>query len=164
MPRADARRVLGIAPDAFVAINHGRIDIRRKGLDVLVEAWAMLERAEDDRLIVIGSGQDDALFADLLQRRAVPGLEWQAGYDTDRQRIRTWLSAADIYVTASRIDGMPVAPLEEMAVGLLLVAHDTQGLADILEKGEEHGGLLTPDRKRPSLNPSHKCETRIPAD
>lgn len=144
MPRADARRVLGIAPDAFVAINHGRIDIRRKGLDVLVEAWAMLERAEDDRLIVIGSGQDDALFADLLQRRAVPGLEWQAGYDTDRQRIRTWLSAADIYVTASRIEGMPVAPLEAMACGLPLVASDAQGLADILEKGEEHGGLLTP--------------------
>src|SRR3546814_2693797 len=39
---------------------------------------------------------------------------------------------------------MPVAPLEAMACGLPLVASDAQGLADILEKGEEHGGLLTP--------------------
>ena len=144
MPRADARRALGIPPEAFVAINHGRIDIRRKGLDVLVEAWAMLERAEGDRLVVIGSGQDDILFAELLKSRTVPGLQWQAGYDTDRQRIRAWLSAADVYVTASRIEGMPVAPLEGMACGLPLVASDAQGLADILEKGEEHGGLLTP--------------------
>lgn len=144
MPRDAARRTLGIAPRAFLAVNHGRIDIRRKGLDVLVEAWSRLEPSGDDRLVVIGSGQDDADFAELLQERGVPGLEWQAGYDTDRQRIRTWLSAADVYVTASRIEGMPVAPLEGMACGLPLVASDAQGLADILEEGEEHGGLLTP--------------------
>lgn len=144
IPREAARRQLGIAPDAFLAINHGRIDVRRKGLDVLVEAWSMLKQGEGDRLVVIGSGQDDARFAELLQRQAVPGLEWHAGYDTDRQRLRTWLSAADVYVTASRIEGMPVAPLEGMACGLPLVASDAQGLADILEAGEDHGGLLVP--------------------
>lgn len=144
MPKEHARRILGIAPEAFLAVNHGRIDIRRKGLDVLVDAWAALNRGDRDRLVVIGSGQDDAPFADLLRERAVPGLDWQAGYDTDRERLRTWLSAADIYVTASRIEGMPVAPLEAMACGLPVLASDAHGLADILEAGEEHGGLLIP--------------------
>ncbi|HKT86548.1 MAG TPA: glycosyltransferase family 4 protein [Novosphingobium sp.] len=144
IPREEARRVLGIAPETFLAINHGRIDIRRKGLDVLAEAWALLEPGKGDRLVVIGSGQDDARFAELLQNQAAPGLEWHAGYDTDRERIRTWLSAADVYVTASRVEGMPVAPLEGMACGLPLLASDAKGLADILEGAEEHGGLLIP--------------------
>jgi glycosyltransferase involved in cell wall biosynthesis len=38
--RREARSLLGLRQDLFIAINHGRIDIRRKGLDVLLEAWA----------------------------------------------------------------------------------------------------------------------------
>jgi Glycosyltransferase len=56
--------------------------------------------------------------------------------------MRTWLSAADIYVTASRVEGMPVAPLEAMACGLPVVATDAQGLPEILEQGEESGGII----------------------
>ncbi len=63
-------------------------------------------------------------------------------YTTDRSLIRRWLSAADAYVTASRIEGMPVAPLEAMACGLPIVATDAQGLPDILADGEASGGLM----------------------
>lgn len=145
MDRVEARRALGLAPSAFVAINHGRIDIFRKGLDVLLAAWEQArgggERG-DDRLVIIGSGQDDAKFAALLAEQGACCVDWRAGYATDREHIRTWLSAADIYVTASRIEGMPVAPLEAMSCGLPIIASEAQGLADILESGEAHGGLL----------------------
>ncbi len=69
-------------------------------------------------------------------------MRWLSDYTTDRSLIRHWLSAADAYVTTSRIEGMPVAPLEAMACGLPVVATDAQGLPDILANGEESGGLM----------------------
>ena len=39
---------------------------------------------------------------------------------------------------------MPVAPLEAMACGLPIIATDAQGLPDILEGGENSGGLVVP--------------------
>ncbi|WP_242072618.1 hypothetical protein [Microcoleus sp. FACHB-68] len=39
MDRTQARAALGIPSDAQVVVWHGRVDIHRKGLDVLLEAW-----------------------------------------------------------------------------------------------------------------------------
>ncbi len=138
--RASARRELGLPAEAFIAINHGRIDIHRKGLDILVAAWATAR--PEDRLVIIGSGQDQAEFTQLLETSGLKNVDWISNYTTDRTLLRRWLSAADIYVTASRIEGMPVAPLEAMACGLPIVATDAQGLPDILNAGEVSGGLL----------------------
>jgi starch synthase len=137
--RGEARRRLGLDPHGFLAINHGRIAIFRKGLDILLQAWA---RCGNVGLVVIGSGEDDEPFGDLLRKANLPNVQWQASYSTERALMRTWLSAADIYVTASRIEGMPVAPLEAMACGLPIVATDAQGLPDILAGGERSGGLI----------------------
>jgi glycosyltransferase involved in cell wall biosynthesis len=38
-PRHEARRKLDIPDTTRIAIWHGRIDIRTKGLDVLLDAW-----------------------------------------------------------------------------------------------------------------------------
>jgi glycosyltransferase involved in cell wall biosynthesis len=139
--RAQARAALGLPADRFIVVNHGRIDIFRKGLDVLVEAWSAFADAKA-QLVIIGSGQDDATFAELLRDRSLPNLHWVSGYMTDRAVLRQWLSAADAYITTSRIEGMPVAPLEAMACGLPVVATDAQGLPDILAEGEASGGIL----------------------
>jgi starch synthase len=142
IPKAEARRSLGIDQDAFVAFNHGRIDIRRKGLDTLVDAWIGFRTHQNEHLIMIGSGQDAERFAALLEERKPAGLKWHNEYTVDRHLIRQWLSASDVYVTASRIEGMPVAPLEAMACGLPIVATDANGLSDILSGGEACGGLI----------------------
>ena len=138
--RVLARRELDLPADAFIAINHGRIDIHRKGLDILLAAWAAAPPG--DRLVIIGSGQDQAQFSSLLASGGHDNVHWISNYTTDRALVRRWLSAADIYVTASRVEGMPVAPLEAMACGLPIVATDAQGLPDILNAGEASGGLL----------------------
>jgi glycosyltransferase involved in cell wall biosynthesis len=139
--RQKARSVLGLQQKAFIAVNHGRIDIGRKGLDVLLEAWAA---SGGDELVVIGSGQDHDAFAALLAGNSSGKIRWISDYTTDRAFVRQWLSAADVYVTASRVEGMPVAPIEAMACGLPIVATDAQGLPDILKDGEASGGLLVP--------------------
>jgi starch synthase len=99
-------------------------------------------------LVIIGSGQDREAFANLLSSSYAPNVRWLSDYTLDRSKIRWWLSAADVYVSASRIEGMPVAPLEAMACSLPIVASDAQGIADILEDGELSGGLMV-GRDRP---------------
>ena len=139
--RREARNLLSLPQEAFIAINHGRIAIHRKGLDVLLDAWTTSGR---DELVIIGSGQDNDVFAALIAKSGLRNVRWLQGFTTDRPLIRRWLSAADVYITTSRIEGMPVAALEAMACGLPIIATDAQGLPDILEGGESSGGLLVP--------------------
>jgi starch synthase len=143
-PRAAARAQLELPDEAFIVISHGRTDIGRKGLDILVEAWKRFApRHPEARAFLIGSGQDHDAFAALLTQQAPPRLTWIDRYITDRNLMRRWLSAADAYLITSRVEGMPVAPLEAMACGLPVVSSDAHGLPDIFASGEQHGGILT---------------------
>lgn len=140
-PRRLARAALGVPDEAFLVVWHGRIDIARKGLDRLLDTWRIVRTARPDaRLKLLGAGQDDARFAQMVAD--VPGVDWRPTYSTDPAGLRQWLSAADAAVSLSRIEGMPVAPLEAMACGLPVVASDAHGLTDIFAEGEAAGGLL----------------------
>ncbi|MCW3797362.1 glycosyltransferase family 4 protein [Sphingomonas sp. BN140010] len=136
-PPAEARAALGLANDTFVAVTHGRIDIHRKGLDLLLAAWT-----GPGELVLIGSGQDREQLATMVEGRT--GVRWIDTYTNDREFIRRWLSASDVYVSASRIEGMPVAPLEAMACGLPVIGSTAQGLADMLASEGPAVGLLFP--------------------
>lgn len=145
MDRDEARRALGLPLDARIVICHGRIDMHRKGLDVLLDAWDRVgagRAGQDVRLMMIGTGQDDAVLQAQLERRQLPGIAWIDRYELDRTVMRRYLSAADLSVLPSRIEGFPVAPLEAMACGLPVVASDIPALGTILEHGRESGGLL----------------------
>lgn len=141
--RSVCRSELGLPEQALVVVNHGRIDMHRKGLDVLLAAWsAFSEKHPTALLVILGSGPDHVAFGEAIDRSAAKGIIWENAYSTDRPRLRRWLSAADIYVTTSRVEGMPVAPLEAMACGLAVVASRAHGLPDIFRDGEASGGIL----------------------
>lgn len=160
--RAEARELLGVPATDFIVVNHGRTDIGRKGLDILVSAWKRFAPNHSNaRAFIIGSGQDHDAFAQLLQEQAPDRLTWIASYVTDRLQMRRWLSAADAYLITSRTEGMPVAPLEAMACGLPVVSSDAHGLPDIFAAGEEHGGILT---KREDVDAIVGALERLAAD
>jgi glycosyltransferase involved in cell wall biosynthesis len=141
--RSATRQALGIPPEARVVVWHGRIDIHRKGLDILLDAWRRLAR-EDRRLLLVGTGTDSPELHRRLASPDLPGVVWIDEYVLDRAAMRRYLSAADVYTLPSRHEGFPVAPLEAMACGLPVVAADAQGIPDILEGGESAGGLRVP--------------------
>jgi starch synthase len=145
--RSEARAALGIPIDAQVVVNHGRIDIHRKGLDILMEAWERVYSDRPDRnlqILLVGTGNDASKLRDRIATMQLQGIMWVDEYVRDRTAIRRYLSAADVYTLPSRHEGFPVAPIEAMACGLPVVATDAPGVPDILEGGEDSGGLVVP--------------------
>jgi glycosyltransferase involved in cell wall biosynthesis len=147
MNRDESRRELGLAPQTRIVICHGRIQMHHKGLDVLLDAWERVRAnptGQDSRLLLIGSGGDNAILRERLEHLGPSGIQWIERYELDRSVMRRYLSAADLYVLASRAEGFPVAPLEAMACGLPIVASDLPSMRHILQHGSVSGGLIVP--------------------
>jgi starch synthase len=170
--REEARSMLGIPVGAEVVIWHGRVEINRKGLDVLLHAWRRLcsERAGRDlRLVLVGTGNDADKLSAMLDELKLPGVTWVNEFVRDRSLMRSYLSSADVYAFPSRHEGFPVAPMEAMACGLPVAAADAPGIPDILEEGDVSGGLVVPRGDADALavalgslleNPTRKDELR----
>jgi starch synthase len=145
--RGQARARLGIPAEARVVGWHGRVELRRKGLDVLLEAWKSICQARPGApllLLLVGTGRD----ADELRRRLAASpyqnILWVDRFVHDRNLLRQHLSAVDVYAFPSRQEGFAVATLEAMACGLPVVAADAPGVPDLLEEGERSGGIVVP--------------------
>jgi glycosyltransferase involved in cell wall biosynthesis len=147
MDREESRGRLGLPPQCRIVIYHGRIDIYRKGLDLLLQAWEQIEDQADRKdilLLIIGSGHDGAEFRQRLDTLALPSIRWIDRYETDRTIMRSYLSAADLYVLPSRNEGFPVAPLEAMACNLPVIGSDIPAMSNILAQGTASGGVIVP--------------------
>jgi starch synthase len=145
--RAASRQALNLPETAEIVICHGRIEIERKGLDVLLQAWQQLCKQYPDRdlrLFLIGTGSDANKLDQMLSAMQLRGVTWVNQFVRDRAVIQRYLLAADLYVLPSRHEGFPVAPLEAMACRLPVVAADAQGIPDIFEQQETCGGLVVP--------------------
>ena len=145
--RHQAREKLGIPAQARVVVWHGRVSIRPKGLDVLLDAWrrtCVRRPGQDLRLVLVGAGNDDRRLAQRISELDVDNILWIQGFASDRAALRESLSAGDLYVFPSRHEGFPVAPLEAMSCGLPLVAADASGIAEILPELEASGGVIVP--------------------
>jgi len=138
LPRARPARDAG-EPLRIVTI--GRFDFV-KGYDRLFAALALLaQRGLDFRLEVIGHGDLErevrALARELgLERR----IRWNDGGAT----LPASLAAAHVFVTGTRNEGLSIAALEAMAVGLPLISADVGGQAELIEDGVT--GILVASR------------------
>lgn len=145
--RQTARAAIGLAATAQVVVYHGRIELHRKGLDILLAAWEQLCQALPGRelcLLLVGTGSSADQLRQLITDKQLSNILWIDEYVRDRAAIQQYLAAADVYTLPSRHEGFPVAPIEAMASGLPIVATDAPGIPDILAGGEQSGGIVVP--------------------
>jgi len=92
---------------------------RRKGIDVLLDAWPRVARETGGVLTLLGAPLD----SELTRRAAgLAGVEL-AGRQAPAA-VAGYLSRATVFVLPSRSEGMPMALLEAMSAGLAVVASD----------------------------------------
>jgi glycosyltransferase involved in cell wall biosynthesis len=133
-PRADWSR----SPRAVFV---GRL-APEKGLDVLVEAWAKVRAVRPlAKLVVVGEGSERARLTSQVERlRLTDAVDWAGAVADATGQLR----GADVFVLPSREEGMSIALLEAMGLGLPVVASAIPGNQRLITDGE-HGRLVTPD-------------------
>jgi glycosyltransferase involved in cell wall biosynthesis len=146
--REDMRREMAIGPDTCVIAWHGRVQIERKGLDLLLLAWRTLRASRerhDMKMLLVGSGRNRTLLRQMIDELPSPTeVIWIDRYIHDPTILARHLCAADIYCLPSRHEGFSVAVLEAMACGLPVVAADVSGVSDVFGEGERFGGIVVP--------------------
>ena len=108
---------------------------RQKGLDILLEAMAIVVRERPDaRLRIAGGGPLEVELRMHTRRLGLDGhVRFEGWVDDGRALLPDW----DVFVLASRWEGMPLALLEARAAGLPCVATDVSGTREIIRDGED---------------------------
>jgi glycosyltransferase involved in cell wall biosynthesis len=149
--RAEARASLRYPDDVRIAVWHGRMQLPKKGLDVLLDAWSRVGNRSDRRLVLVGGGADAAHVQELVARRGLSNVELACTFEHRREPLRTYLAAADVYAFPSRHEGFPVALAEALACGLPAVASDVSGVAELLGSEDDSCGIIVPSEDAEAL-------------
>jgi len=126
LPRAEARRVLGVAADDLRVGFVGRLS-PEKGPDVLLSAAARIDAAI--QLSFVGEGRERPALETRAQEMGVGSRVTWHGAVPDAARL---LAAFDVLVLSSRTDGTPIVLFEAMAAGVPIVASAVGGMPELL--------------------------------
>lgn len=138
--RAACREHLGFEPGDLVVGTLCRLE-RVKGVDTLLEGFRRAASARPRLRLYLGG---DGPLRDTLVRRAAadPLLKGRVAIPGAWVPPERVLPAFDLFVLASRNEGMGRALVEAMACGLPVLATDVGGVSEVLEEGR--AGLLIP--------------------
>jgi glycosyltransferase involved in cell wall biosynthesis len=165
--RAAVRASLGLTPAAPLVVFVGSL-IERKGIDLLLSAWARVHEARPDaRLLLVGkdrfeAGSPDGRFLhDQISRlpaSAAASIR-RLGLRDDPER---WLGAADVFAFPSRREGFGTVMIEAMACGLPCVVARLDGITDLVfdrpidgtaaHPAELADGIVVPQDDVPALS------------
>ena len=128
-------------PKTLELVSVGRL-VPEKGHRVLLEAFRLLrERGVAVRLTLIGSGPDMASLQEFVGRT---GLTEQVTFTLalSHQQTLAQLRRADIFALASFAEGIPVALMEAMSLGVPCVSTSIAGIPELIRTGID--GILVP--------------------
>jgi len=137
--RPKARLRLGLRAEEFVVGTLCRLE-PVKGVEELLDGFARAARFRPRLRLLLGG---DGPLRDRLQHEArVAGLSDRVLIGGSWVRAPDFLPALDLFVLASRNEGMGRALVEAMASGLPVIATAVGGMPEVLEEGG--AGLLVP--------------------
>jgi len=143
--RGDRERVraqLGVGPDEVLVTTVANLR-HQKGYPVLLRAAkAVLDAQPNVRFAAVGQGPLEGDMRRLHGELGLGGRFRFLGYREDAARI---VAGSDVFVLTSHYEGLPLALMESLALGVPVVATDVAGIRDAVQDGRD-AVLVPPGR------------------
>lgn len=134
------RQQIGIGDDKFIIISVGACSPVKRH-NVIIEALKkVIEKEQNIIYLHLGSGD---LLNEEVQLAENIGVKDYAIFAGQKENVRDYLAASDLFVMISEYEGLGIAAIEAMFCGLPLLIYDTYGLRDVVIDG--NNGILLKD-------------------
>ncbi|GBG57981.1 glycosyl transferase family 1 [Sporomusaceae bacterium FL31] len=131
------RNIIGLSDQDFVVVNISRFDYQ-KNIKMIIQIAEKLIKKTRIKFLLVGDGPDKAELEKYAKDNGLNNIIF-AGFQAD---VSHFLNKADIYLSTSRWEGLPLAIIESLAVGTPVIASDVVGNNEAVE--HEISGLLFP--------------------
>ena len=156
--KTQARALLGLPPKEFIILQLGRM-VPRKGVDNVIRGVARLRQAHGirARLLIVGGescNPDPALtpeigrLCDIAESEGVADLITFTG-SRERGELRSYYTAADVFVTTPWYEPFGITPVEAMACGTPVIGAAVGGIKATVRDGVT--GYLVPPKDPDAL-------------
>jgi glycosyltransferase involved in cell wall biosynthesis len=143
--REEARAELGVAPGETLIGTIANFRAQKGYPDLLDAARRVLRTGAPARFVAIGQGNAEAEIRGLLGRLDLGDRFRLLGYQEEALRL---LAGFDVFVLSSLFEGLPLALMEALALGVPVVSTAVGGVPELVTDSVE--GLLVPPG-RPDL-------------
>lgn len=127
--RAAQRQIYNLPQDKTILTFMGRLVDQKRPLDFLTIAKLCTTRP-DLHFVLVGNGERAPDVEDFLKENNLPNLTWIKNVpDTT-----TYWPAVDGYVVTSEYEGLPIALIEAISLGVPVIATDVGDIRFVLEK------------------------------
>jgi len=139
--RASMRKQVGFEDD--ILILHTRSWEPRYGVDIALRGfWLAQQKVPNLRLLMLGGGSQEKEIRQFVETKGLSDRVHFYGYQ-DNNALAKYYQAADLYLSASHIDGSSVALLEAMACGCPALVSDIPSNLEWVE--HEMNGMVFKD-------------------
>lgn len=129
--REPTRKELGIKPESFVLLFLGS-GFRRKGLDVLLRALAMIKKEAPETFLLV-AGKDS--ISGYRKRAEILRVGEKVLFLGPTAKAKELYAASDLFVLPTLYDPFSNASLEAMATGIPVLTTRGNGVAELIKEG-----------------------------
>lgn len=135
-----------IPPDKYIFGFAGRL-VDVKGVDLLIKSFGMFCKMYNDSLLLIAG---DGLEKDKLKKLALEcEISKSVIFTGYVNNVYNYIDIMDAFILPSKREGMPVAVMEAMALGKIVIVTKTDGIPEIVKDG--YTGIILNDRTEECL-------------
>ncbi len=155
--RSVARSFLGLDQQETILLQLGRM-VPRKGVDNVIRALGLLKNTnQPTRLLIVGGETEQPGLASCPEIKRLQQLAEEQGVSAqvtfsgrkNRNVLRYYYSAADIFITTPWYEPFGITPLEAMACGTPVIGANVGGIKYSVKEGKT--GYLIPPKNPQAL-------------
>lgn len=131
--KLELRKEYNYTNDDFIMIFVGELNTNKNQKQLINSMDLLKEELPNLKLLLVGDGPLRESYEALIKELRLENIVKLLGY---RKDIPNLMALADLALSSSRREGLPVNVMEAMAAGLPLIVTDVRGNRDLVRDGE----------------------------